>query len=85
MNVKELIELLNSVEDKDRLVIIQKDSEGNNFSPFENIWTGTYEPYTSWSGRVGLDELTEEDIKEGFTEDDIIDNGTKALFLYPIN
>ena len=41
MTVKELIEGLQS-EDPDRLVICQKDPEGNGYSPLANWWTGAY-------------------------------------------
>lgn len=83
MTVKELIEQLKK-EDPDRLVILQKDSEGNGYSPFYDLYTGSYEAESTWGGHVGLEELTEEDIKHGYGEGDVV-NGEKALILTPIN
>lgn len=82
--VGELIQLLQEV-DPDRVVIISKDAEGNMYSPFSNIYTGAYEPSTPWYGEVGLDELTDEDVMDGFTEEDVMIDGTPALVICPMN
>jgi hypothetical protein len=49
MTVKELIHALEK-EDPNRLVVCQKDSEGNGFSPLYECWSGTYLPRNKWDG-----------------------------------
>lgn len=71
-------------EDPNRIVILQKDSEGNGHSPLSSLWTGAYRAQTTWSGEVGLEELTPDDIEQGFSEDDVI-KGKPALILCPVN
>ncbi len=77
MKVKELIELLKK-EDQEREVIMSKDGEGNNFSPFADISRQTYEADSTWSGEIGVDELTDDD------EDEFIYD-EKVIVLWPIN
>lgn len=68
MKVKELIELLQK-EDPEREVILQKDSEGNGYSPLYEIGTGTYKPESTYHGEFVSDE----------------DGDLKALVLCPTN
>lgn len=84
MKVKKLIELLQK-EDPNRIVICQKDPEGNGFSPLSDIWNGAYRAETTWYGEAGLEKFTEEDRKMGYTEEDILEDGKPALFLVPVN
>lgn len=84
MTVRELIELLKN-EDPDRLVIMAKDSEGNSYSPLADMWSGAYVADTTWSGEVGLDELTEELRAQGYDEEDVSEDGVPALILCPTN
>ena len=81
MKVRELIERLMQV-DPEREVIMAEDSEGNGYSPLADMWEGAYMAETTWTGGVGLEVLTEELIKQGYTEEDILD-GTPALILSP--
>ena len=85
MKVKELIELLKQ-EDPEKEVIMSKDGEGNNFSPFADFGNvDTYLADSTWSGEVGFSELTEELKKDGYEEEDILPDGVPALVLYPVN
>lgn len=84
MKVKELIELLKQV-DGELLVVMSKDSEGNDFSPLSDGSERFYEAETTWYGRIGLKELTPEDIKDGYGEEDVLENGIPALVLWPVN
>lgn len=84
MNVKELKELLNAFQDDD-IVIMSKDSEGNRFSPLCDIEEGKYVAESSWSGEVGIRELTQELIEDGFSEEDYFEEGENAIVLYPVN
>ncbi len=85
MKVKELIKLLQKVENQEREVIMSKDGEGNNFSPLSDISCHSYEAETTWYGEIGLETLTDELRTQGFTEEDMRPNGTKALVLWPVN
>jgi hypothetical protein len=84
MTVKELIEKLQA-EDPDRLVICQKDPEGNGYSPLEDWWSGAYRADSTWSGEAGMESLTDEDRLRGYSEEDVIEDGVPALFLVPVN
>lgn len=83
MNVQELIEQLQTL-DPERIVILQKDAEGNGYSPLSCFWEGAYEAYSTWSGEAGLDKLTDELIAEGYSEDDLC-RGEPAVVLVPVN
>lgn len=81
MTVKELIKQLQK-EDPERVIVLQRDPEGNGYSPMKDFWTGAYvEKY----GEVGLEpqDLDEEAKKKGYTKDDVKENGKKALIIYP--
>lgn len=84
MKVKELKKLLESV-DENRIVILQKDAEGNGYSPLSGVDDNCkYNPDSTWSGEVGIEKLTPELKKKGFSTEDI-GRGKKALVLFPIN
>jgi hypothetical protein len=84
MKVKELKELLNDYNDED-IVILQKDSEGNSYSPLDDAWEGKYKAETTWYGEAHIRELTPELIKHGYTEEDLCEDGENAIILCPIN
>jgi hypothetical protein len=87
MTVKELIELLEGF-DPSALVIMAKDSEGNEYSPLAGAYDNTtYIPDSTYSGSAKIRELTPELILEGYTEDDTYndDDGVSAIVVYPIN
>lgn len=83
MTVKELIEELKK-EDGDRIVVLQKDAEGNGYSPYEECYTAAYVAETTWYGEVGLEELTDDFRQQGYGEEDVLD-GQPALILRPVN
>ena len=85
MKVKDLIEKLEQV-DPEREVILQKDAEGNGYSPLYGFWEGTYIAKTTWWGEAWLEELTSDlEHRGGFTEEDVRTDGEPAIFLEPIN
>ena len=84
MTIKELIEKLQS-EDPNRLVVIQKDSEGNGYSPLHSVERAAYIPYNTWSGEAGLESLTPEDKEQRYTQEDISVDGLSALIMVPVN
>jgi hypothetical protein len=63
MTVQELIDLLEEVKDKDRIVIMASDSEGNSYSPLAAVDdTAYYVEDTSHSGyTVDADDREDED------------------------
>lgn len=78
MTVQELIDRLNEVEDKSRIVLISSDSEGNSYSELDDMGEmacrneGETRHGTSYS--VGLEELTPEDEENGYSEEDVYDD-----------
>jgi len=86
MKVKDLKELLTNVPD-DTLVVLSRDSEGNNYSPLDDFSHQTYVPDSEWSGEIYLQELTEEFKDIGYTDEDMYhgNNGVKAIVMWPIN
>lgn len=85
MTVKELMEKLQH-EDPDRIIVMAKDSEGNNYTPLCDYWVGAYRPETTYYGDVGaesIDDFTQEDLDAGWGEADVISDGQPALILKP--
>ena len=67
-----------------RQVVLQKDAEGNGYSPLTELYTAAYKAESTWSGEVGLEELMPEDREAGFTEEDVMEDGEPALVLRPV-
>ena len=84
MTVEQLIKALQK-EDPKRIVVMAKDAEGNGYSPVSSFWTGAYRADSTWSGEVGLEKLTPADKKQGYSEDDVIDDGKPCVVLCPVN
>jgi hypothetical protein len=85
MKVKELVKELQGM-DQDALVVLQKDSEGNGYSPLSGADDSEhYVAESSWDGYVGPKELTKELEEEGYTEEDIASDGVPCVVLYPVN
>lgn len=86
MTVKELIEMLETVENKNRIVICMKDAEGNGYTPLSDIDDQfAYRAEATWYGEVGYEKLTDELKKLGYSEEDIIEDGEPCLVLCPLN
>ena len=84
LTVKELKKFLATIDD-DRIVVLAEDAEGNGYSPLKGCWEGAYRADNTYSGDTGLETLTEEDICKGYCDQDVINDGVKALFLVPLN
>lgn len=84
MTVLELIQKLQK-EDPTRLVVCQKDPEGNGYSPLEGFWPGAYRSQHPCMGEAGLEKLTRKYRRAGYTEEDVIVDGVPALFFVPTN
>jgi hypothetical protein len=83
MTVAELRDFLETI-DGERLVVLQKDAEGNGFSPLDGYWQGAYRAETTWYGDAGLEALTDKHREAGYDDEDVI-YGEPALILTPVN
>lgn len=81
MKVKELKKLLKECDDNDD-VLVASDSEGNNFFLVSSVETNY-----SWDGEydaeIGLRELTPEFEDAGYGEEDVMEDGTPCIILWP--
>jgi hypothetical protein len=87
MTVAELIKELESIEDKSRIVILQKDAEGNGYSPLYSCTTGAYDADSTWSGEVSLEfgDLDDELRAQGYSDEDVSLSGAPCVVLCPVN
>lgn len=81
MTVEELINKLQAIKNKKRIVLISSDGEGNDFSKFDSFSENNYR-FDGREYEIGEEILTEELIKEGYSEEDVI-NGDPCLVLWP--
>lgn len=85
MKVGELIEMLKDL-DPEMECIVQKDSEGNGFSPLAGADpNGIYIPETTWYGDVYDSNWCSEDAGMDDDEWEEILKKPRALILYPVN
>lgn len=78
MTVRELIKELKALP-QDQMVILQKDAEGNNYSPLVGTECALYLAENTWSGEVWHPE----DIKD--LESDELDDFQNVVVLSPTN
>ncbi len=85
MTVKELREALVDLPD-DMPVIMQKDGEGNGYSPLycADGDNNSYLAETTWMGEVGLTKLTPALRAKGYEEEDV-NGGVPCCVLCPVN
>lgn len=76
--VKDLITILKSIENKDRVIILSRDEEGNGFAPLAELWASAYK-----DGDVGIEELTQKLEEQGYSEEDVIKNGQPCVVFWP--
>lgn len=84
MTVSQLIDELQKM-DPNRFVVMSCDGEGNSYSPLYATYDAMYSPENTWSGSVGLEKLTEENIKLGYSDEDVIEDGIPVVVLVPTN
>ena len=81
MKVKTLIAMLKRM-DPERVVILQKDAEGNGYSPLRGADDNAlYAAESTWSGEVGRERLSKREREEGYE----LGHGKRAVVLYPVN
>ncbi len=84
MKVRDLVKALKEF-DLDAEIIMQKDAEGNGYSPLCGVDTGYYVPESTWSGTFyGADYTAEDNCmdEEEFKE---LTSRPISLVLFPIN
>ena len=86
MNVKELRDALAGLPD-DMPVILQKDAEGNGYSPLYGVdgENAAYVARTTWDGEVKRRRLSDEDRAAGFCDEDVSTDGAPCVVLWPVN
>lgn len=67
MTKAELLKLLEPLNDND-VIVLSSDSEGNSYRELESVEAG----WKYHEGNLGLPELTDEDILDGFSPDDVM-------------
>lgn len=82
VTVKQLKKVLEAYED-DTIVVLQRDSEGNGYSPMAGLWPGTYVPDTRYYGDMYDEEELDnyEDLSLYAREND----GKPAVCFYPLS
>lgn len=85
MKVKELIEELKNLPD-DMEIILQKDSEGNGYSPLEGVDSDCiYVKDSDWSGNVYSTGFTAGDNCMEEEDWERLKSGPRCLVLFPVN
>jgi hypothetical protein len=85
MKVKELIRLLER-EDAESEVILQKDAEGNGYSPLLEVdGNAVYIPETSWSGNVFSLEWSADDACMSEEEWAAVQKKPRCVVLAPVS
>lgn len=83
MTVGELKGILEEYDDE-REVILATDEEGNGFYQLQLVEPYKFRKhYRRTSGDIGLETLLPCDIEDGYTEEDVIEDGTFALVFWP--
>lgn len=77
MTILDLIRLLLDCDDLKLEVVLQKDAEGNGYSPLNGGDVAYYVPTSTWSGDV----YDEED--DG--EEELPEGGKRVMVLWPTN
>jgi len=85
MKVKALMKLLAEF-DQNAEVILQKDSEGNGYSPLSGAdHDAVYTPESTWSGTVFSTEWSAQDACMEDEEWQVMMKKKRCVVLYPIN
>jgi len=84
VKVSELIEVLKTLP-QDAELVVQKDSEGNGYSPLSGAEAGYYHRDTDWSGDFMSSEEDYLDYFDYDGEDALMPYEENAVVLYPVN
>jgi len=81
MKVSELITRLQAVENKDRVVVLSRDCEGNGYSELYSM--ADDQQFSASEGEIGMKKLTDAAREAGFGEEDVMAHGEPAVVLWP--
>jgi hypothetical protein len=85
LKVKDLKEAIKNLPD-DMEVVLQKDSEGNGYSPLSGADpNAVYVAETTWSGEVYSMEWSAEDADMEEEEWEAVKKKPRTLILFPVN
>lgn len=84
MKAGELINFLRGF-DPETEIILQRDSEGNGYSPLAGADDGFYIPDSTWSGDFYDPSWTADDCGMDDDEFEEMQNRPRAVVLYPVN
>jgi hypothetical protein len=84
MNTKQLIEYLQQFPD-DTEIVLQKDAEGNGYSPLAGADHGYYVPDSTWSGDFYDKNWDASDCGMDDEYWENIYNGPSTIVLFPVN
>ncbi len=79
MIVSELIDILEAMN-PDSIIVMSGDSEGNYYNELREIDDVVFDKREQ---EIGYSELTEDLIKQGYTDEDLIEDGVPAVCLWP--
>lgn len=83
MKVKQLIDLLQK-EDPESLVVCRRYfKKDDDYSPLSCIFGKS--SYDKKTGKIGLQSLTKDQIRLGYTDKDLVPDGEPAVLLIPID
>lgn len=85
MNVEELRKFLESYPD-DVEIILQKDSEGNGYSPLDGADEAMYVAETAWSGEAYMTDAQIDTHLSGYTDEDRApEDAVRVIVLWPVD
>jgi len=81
MKIKELKKILKNYDD-DMEILMSSDAEGNSYDFLSDVNLVAYKTYDRHV-EIGLSELTDKLREQGYTEEDLIEDGKIGIVLYP--
>lgn len=84
MTVEELIGRLKQLP-SDAEIVLQKDAEGNGYSPLSDVDYGFYFPETTWCGEFYDKSWDADDCCMSDEDWEEMHNGPVTVVLYPVN
>jgi hypothetical protein len=80
MKISHLITKLKKL-DPDALVVLSKDPEGNGFDICSDVVEGY--KFDREEREIGLESLTEQAVEDGYSEEDVMEDGERCVVLWP--
>jgi hypothetical protein len=85
MTVEQLIKKLQKVKDQKSIVLISSGSEKNHY--FANIGINYTESIVykkdSYEVEIGFSKLNQEELENGYSEDDVMSDGCPCVIIFP--